>query len=90
MNRFQRPRVARLGLELLHDRRVEVRVARLLDLLRRDRRGRVDVELDELGELRLELLRRRGLGAKSMVILVISEPASTDVVYNPAADAGWR
>jgi hypothetical protein len=49
--------LARLGLELLHDRRMEVRVARLLHLAPVHGLGRDDVGVDEIAELLLEVER---------------------------------
>ena len=49
----------RLGLELLHHRRVEVRVTRLRDLAGEDGGRRRDVLVDERLQLRLELDRAR-------------------------------
>ena len=53
--RFHRPALVRLGLELLHDRRVEVRVARLAHLLAVDGLGRIDPLADEVAQPLLEL-----------------------------------
>ena len=50
--------LSRLRLELLDDRRLEVRVAGLTHLLVVDRLGRVDVRLHEVEQLGLQLLGR--------------------------------
>ena len=50
-NMFQSPRSARVGLELLHDGRVEVRVTRVAHLLLVRRQRRIDDGVEELPQL---------------------------------------
>ena len=54
------PDLLRLGADLLHDRRLEVRIARSLDLLLVDALGRVDVLVHEALELLLDRLASVG------------------------------